>query len=220
VIQLLENATLWPAFLKDLALLGMIIILVQQSARGGGIRQPTTLCLVILTFPLASFVITEMQKPAKWQDTYVKQSGFDQRNFNQVFAENPKLLDGRQVIRVAAPISNSIELPARPVLIFAAIDGTARIGNVVISDCRRLGSLQSSQGPYLMDAQACRVEGDARILIGTQQQAAAIEFSNGPYQATLVLDTAFLAQNSPEENVKWLIKAMGSQRKTTLGGQE
>jgi hypothetical protein len=68
-----------------------------------------------------------------------------------------------------------------------------------------------------MDAQACRVEGNARILIGTQQEAAAIEFSNGQYQATLVLDTAFLAQNSPEENVKWLIREMNSR---TTAGQE
>jgi hypothetical protein len=69
-----------------------------------------------------------------------------------------------------------------------------------------------------MDAQACRIEGDVRILIGTQQQAAAIEFSNGPHRTTLVFDTAFLAQNSPEENVKWLIREMEHQKKTP--GQE
>jgi hypothetical protein len=217
VIQILRNATLWPAFLRDLALLGMIIILVHQSARRGGILQQASLSLVTVLLPLASFVSAETQKPTKWRDTYIKQSGFDQRNFNEVFAENPKLLDGRRVIRIAAPISNSIKLPDSPVLIFAAIDGAARIGNVVIRDCRRLGSLQSSQGPYLMDAQACRVEGNARILIGTQQEAAAIEFSNGPYRATLVLDTAFLAQNSPEENVKWLIREMDTQKKMTSG---
>lgn len=218
VIQILRNATLWPAFLRDLAVLGLIVILVNQSARRGGVLQQLALSLVALLLPLASFVSAETQKPAKWRDAYMRQSGFDQRNFNEVFAEYPKLLDGRRVIRVAAPIANSIELPVGPVLIFAQIEGTARIGNIVIKDCRRLGSLQSSQGPHLMDAQACRVEGDARILIGTQQQAAAIEFSNGPYRATLVLDTAFLAQNSPEENVKWLIREMNPQIETT--GQE
>ena len=213
-IQILRNATLWPAFLRDLALLGMIIILACQSTRRGGALQQAGLSLVTLLLPLASLVSAETQKPAKWRDTYLRQSGFDQRNFNEVFAENPKLFDGRRVIRIASPISNSIELPDSPVLIFAAIDGTARIGSIVIRDCRRLGSLQSSQGPYLMDAQACRIEGEARILIGTQQQAAAIEFSNGAYRATLVLDTAFLAQNSPEENAKWLIREMESQKKT------
>ncbi|WP_291855398.1 hypothetical protein [Bradyrhizobium sp.] len=214
MIQILRNATLWPAFLRDLALLGMIIILVLRSAGKGGPLQQSGLSLVTLLLPLASFVSAETQKPAKWRDAYIRQSGFDQRNFNEVFAEYPTLLDGRRVIRVAAPIANSIELPVGPVLVFAEIDGTARIGNIVIRDCRRLGSLQSSQGPHLMDAQACRVEGDARILIGTQQQAAAIEFSNGPYRATLVLDTAFLAQNSPEENVKWLIREMNPQMET------
>lgn len=218
VIQILRNATLWPVFLRDLALMGMIIMLAWHAARRGGPLRQASLSLAILLFPLASFVSAETQKPAKWRDAYIRQSGFDQRNFNEVFAENPKLFDGRRVIRVAAPISDSIELPASPVLLFAAIDGAARMGSIVIRDCRRLGSLQSSQGPYLMDAQACRIEGDARILIGTQQQAAAIEFSNGPYRVTLVLDTAFLAQNSPEENVKWLIREMDSQKKTP--GQE
>ncbi|GMO20776.1 hypothetical protein BwSF21_14860 [Bradyrhizobium ottawaense] len=208
VIQILRNATLWPAFLRDLTLIGLMIIFTWHATGRGGLIKRACLPLFTLLFPLTSLVSTEMQKPPKWRDTYIGQSGFDQRNFNEVFAEHPNLLDGRRVIRVAAPVSNSLALPLSSVLIFAAIDGTARIGNIVLRDCRRLGSLQSSQGPYLMDAQACRIEGDARILIGTQQQAAAVQFSNGPYKATLVLDTAFLAQNSPEENARWLIEQM------------
>lgn len=213
VIQILINATLWPVFLRDLALVGMIIILAWRTRLRTEPVQQASLSFVILLFPLASFVFAEMQKPPQWRDTYIGQSGFDQRNFNEVFAEHPDLLNERRVIRATAPVSDSIELPASPVLIFARVDGTTRMGNIIVGDCRRIGSLQSSQGPYLMDAQACRIGGDARILIGTQQQAAAIEFNNGPYKATLVLDTAFLAQNSPKENVEWLIKEMDAQRK-------
>lgn len=214
LIQMLLNATLWPALLKDFALLGMLLLLHYQSARAQRSWPQTILSLLALLFPAAAFASVQMQKPAKWQDTYVQQSGFDQRNFNEVFAEYPSIWEERRIIRIAKPISKTFELPDGPALIFARIEGSVTIGDTVVSECRRLGSLQSSQGPSLMDAQACRVEGSARIVLGSQNEAAVIEFTNGRYRATLVLDTAFLAQNSPVENIKWLLKEMTTQNQT------
>ncbi len=211
LILLLQNSTLWPAFLKDLALLGMLSIFLYQTAGRQRALPEASLSLLALLFPIASFASAQTQKPVKWQDTYLKQSGFDQRNFNEVFAEYPAIWDGRRVIRIAKPISKTFELPEGPALIFAAIEGSVTIGNTTVKDCRRLGSLQTSQGPYLMDAQACLVQGNARVVLGSQKEAAVIEFNDGQHQATLVLDTAFLAQNSPAENIKWLLNEMTTQ---------
>ena len=53
------------------------------------------------------------------------------------------------------------------------------------------------------------MEGAARVLLGTRDGAAAITVPNGKSEALVLLDTAFLAQNAPEANTKWLLKEIG-----------
>jgi hypothetical protein len=60
-----------------------------------------------------------------------------------------------------------------------------------------------------MDAQACKVVGAARVLIGTEEAAAAIAVRNGDSEVIIILDVAFLAQKAPDMNAKWLLKEIG-----------
>jgi hypothetical protein len=142
----------------------------------------------------------------RWQDTYIGESGFDERNFNVALADNPALVDGRRLIRMKMPVSGSVVLPAGDSVVFMLVDGTAEVGGVKLSGCRRMGSLLTDEGPYLMDAQTCRVDGSARVLIGTPEGAAAFAVPTTNGEALVVLDVAFLARKAPETNVGWLLK--------------
>ena len=61
-----------------------------------------------------------------------------------------------------------------------------------------------------MDAQACQVEGDAEVLVGSQEAAAVLAFGKGQQRKILVLDTAFLSAGAPIANREWLLEAMST----------
>ncbi len=198
--QLVSAASLWPTFLHDLFLftLGASIIV--------GVNP------VLMPVALASIsMIALMTEPRSgiWRDQFVGQSGFDERNFNQVLAEHPSIaLSGKRFIRMRRPISGHATLPAGSSILFGLIDGSAEFDGIRIDQCRRLGSLSTNEGPVLMDAQACRITGDARILIGSTDAAAAIAIKVGKTETILILDTAFLSKVAPSTNVEWLKQVM------------
>jgi len=120
----------------------------------------------------------------------------------------------RPVKRVPAPLSESgIGKSGKPEMHFGHVDGELRIGEVRLFDCWRLGAIDTPQGPRLMDAQACKTEGPADILIGTQSSAAAIRVQANGTQMLIILDTAFLSNAaSGTKNVEWLIRQAMSER--------
>jgi hypothetical protein len=140
---------------------------------------------------------------------YVGESGFDERNFNLALTENPNLLDHRRVIRMKHPVAGEISLPEGNAVVFMLIDGSARVGEVRLSACRRIGSITTAEGPYLMDAQACLIDGPGRVLIGTSAGAAAFALPNANGETLIVLDVAFLARKAPDANITWLLKEIG-----------
>ena len=85
------------------------------------------------------------------------------------------------------------------------VDGTAEVKYVLFDQCRRLGALTTDEGPYLMDAQACRITGTSRVLIGSKGAAAAIAIG----ETIVILDTVFLGQKAPVSNSRWLLKEIG-----------
>ena len=103
------------------------------------------------------------------------------------------------------PVSGSVFLPEGNSVIFMLIDGEAEIGGLKVNGCRRIGSLTSTEGPYLMDAQACRVSGPARLLIGTSDGAAAFVVPNPKGESLILLDIGFLSQKAPNANAMWLL---------------
>jgi hypothetical protein len=210
-IRILEMATLWPAFLNDLFLLVLCCFLLSRFPSKWHPWVPlipvTSLALVALLAVLSS-----ARASTAWRDAFVGESAFDERNFNLALTENPELVNARRLIRKRLPVSGVVSLPEGNSVIFMLVNGSAEIGEVKLSQCHRMGSLQTAEGPYLMDAQACQLEGPARVLIGSPESAAAFTISEGGSTATVLLDVGFLGQKAPSDNMKWLLKEIGSRR--------
>jgi hypothetical protein len=68
-----------------------------------------------------------------------------------------------------------------------------------------------------MDAQACKVVGNAEILVGDKDEAAILKVGS----LLLVLDQNFLGQKSPPSNRTWLEAKLSSEDSelTTKGGK-
>jgi len=205
LLRILELANLWPVFIRDILLSVFAAFMCIPIASIQANRRSLIISLASLSLPGVAMISIVNPGPGDWLDTYLRQSGFDQRNFNTVFAEYPALFERRRILRIRAPISGRLELPPDDVLIFATVDGKAAVGDVILNNCRRLGALPTAEGPHLMDGQSCRVEGTGRILIGSSEGAAAIATMQGERRVMVVLDTAFLAQNAPNSNVDWLL---------------
>ena len=196
-INIIQAATLWPSFLLDILMLVFAIMILLAI---------TPIAIVISTLLAGVVVMTISQPDQAWKDFYLGESGFDQRNFNTTIADNPSLVFARRLIRRKEAVTGKLELPSGPVTIFLLVDKSANFRGARLDNCHRIGSLNTSEGPYLMDAQACRVTGKAKILIGTEEAAAAIAIKNGAADIIVVLDTAFLGQLAPKANVKWLLQ--------------
>ena len=168
-------------------------------------RSPFLIVGIVIVLGVVPISISNRANTG-WRDAFVGESGFNDRNFNVTLSNYPKLIEGRRLIRLKAPVSGSVELPDGNSLVFMLVDGTAEVGGVKLSRCRRMGSLLTAEGPYLMDAQACRLDGSARLLIGTANGAAAFAVRNGKGEAIIFLDVAFLSQKAPDANAKWLLK--------------
>lgn len=196
VIKILQAATLWPSFLADILLLVIAAVLILGSAPVVSIMLPT----------LAAVINLLVYQPSQsWRDYYLDQNGFDERNFNNVIVDNPDLVSKRRLIRLKSPVSGKTELPSGPATIFMRVKKNAEIENVLFDRCRRLGALNTDEGPYLMDAQACRITGQSEVLIGSENAAAAVAIG----EKIIILDTAFLGQRAPLQNAEWLLKEIG-----------
>lgn len=195
-LHILQAASLWPAFVHD----ALIALMILAALAGFN----STIALLPLISVSLMTIVTERPSQA-WGDMYVGESGFDERNFNNALADNPALLDGRRLIRVKSSVSGTVKLPDGAATMFLLVDGSVNIANVKLDDCHRLGALASAEGPYLMDAQACRVDGTARVLIGSKAAAAAIAVPNNSTEIIIILDAAFLSQKAPKINVEWLL---------------
>lgn len=196
VIHILQAASLWPAFLADL------LVVVVAAALVIGIMP--LIAVVLPVVAACAYMMVNCPSRA-WQDFNLGESGFHDRNFNNVIADYPGLVDKRRLIRLKTPVSEKMTLPNGPATIFMLVDGTAEVAGIQLDHCHRLGSLSTEEGPYLMDAQACRVTGNAKVLIGTKEAAAAISLG----ESVIILDTAFLGQKAPLGNAKWLLEEIG-----------
>lgn len=196
-IKFLQAASLWPSFLADLLVFAVAATLAFKPRPALAIAFPLLAALTAL--------IAEHPSQA-WKDYYLGETAFDERNFNNAIAENPALVDGRRLIRLKSPISGKSKLPGGPAIVFMLIEGSAELGGVHIDRCHRLGALATDHGPYLMDAQACRITGEAQVLVGSAEAAAIIVIG----EALVILDVAFLSSNAPQRNIKWLLKLSGN----------
>lgn len=195
--RILELATLRPLFVRDLglALLAMAIAFGVPFA-----LQLVSVALVVLAafFPVASH-------DGPWRSLWRRESAFDERNFNKILVNSPVLLTSDwKLHRPKGPLQAQLTLPDHPTVVFGLVGESLTLGNTKLSNCKRLGSL-STEDVYLMDAQACKVEGEAEVLLGDTDEAAIVKIGH----LILVLDQNFLGQKAPAINRTWLEKAVG-----------
>jgi hypothetical protein len=204
-IRLVEMASLWPAFLKDIFIGALACLLcVHLVSPKLDLWRPliavgSATVLAVAAGPLWT------RESTRWRDAFVGESAVDERNFNLMLARYPALVDGRRLIRMKSPVSGSVSLPEGNSVIFMLVDGEAEIGGLKLKGCRRIGSLPSTEGPYLMDAQACPISGPTRVLIGTSEGAAAFLVPNSTGESIVLLDVGFLSQKAPNSNALWLL---------------
>ena len=208
VSQIIEMATLWPLFIKDFILLALGILCL--------IGIPVVVTYVFplfILFPL-SISFNYFANDGRWRDVWLGESGFSVTNFNNVISEEPLLTaQPYRLIRMPHLAKGIIEVPSEPAIIFALVDGATEFSSVKLTECHRIGSLKSDEGPYLMDAQSCALSGDAEILIGDKQGAAAFRIPHQGSYTYVILDRRFLSQDSPKENVKWLIDQINDKKR-------
>jgi hypothetical protein len=211
MLTLLSMASLYPALLADsFALASALLALVAVRRRRPRVAVLAAPALVGIVAVVCIIALVTAPRPGPLQAALMLgESGFDERNFNVALAEEPRLaLSGWVLRRKRAPISGNVgEEPGHEV-IFAHVQGEAFFGATRLWDCWRLGSLQVQGGPYLMDAQACRVDEETEVLVGSRDSAAVISVGEGARKRILVLDTAFLSSRAPEVNRDWLLSTM------------
>lgn len=203
-VKILELSTLWPLLIKDIGILfvGILVIL------GGGANAAIT----VFGLSLLGGLIQGGNPHGQWLSLWQDLSAFDERNFNKSLLQSDYLLSGKwNIIRPRDSLSGRLELPPARTVIFGLVEDQLHVGNVKISLCKRLGSLLTKDGPYLMDAQACLVEGGAHVLLGDADGAAVIKLGSGDSTLILVLDRNFLGQKAPLDNVKWLDATLKSE---------
>jgi hypothetical protein len=192
--RILELASLWPLFLRDVGL----IVVAAFIAFG----LPSAALLGAIGLVVAGPFISGASNDGSWRSLWRHESGFDERNFNKALVESPMLLTTEwKLVRPKGQLSGQLPAPENPTVIFGLVDGELSIGSTKLSSCKRLGSL-STDGLLLMDAQACKVVGEAKVLVGDNEEAAVVKIGS----LILVLDQNFLGQKSPSSNRSWLEK--------------
>ena len=137
--------------------MGIVFIL------GGG----SNVAITVFGLALLGGLVQSEKPHGQWLLLWQDLSAFDERNFNKSLLQSDYLLSGNwNLIRQRDPLSGRLELPTARTVIFGLVEDQLHVGNVKISLCKRLGSLATKGGPYLMDAQACLVEGGAHVLLG------------------------------------------------------
>lgn len=196
-IRILELATLWPTFIKDVGIFIICILIILGSS--------AYLCMTVFGITILCGLLAGKQSSGKWLLLQPNLSAFDERNFNKLLLGSSELLTGRWgLVRKEGFISGKLELPLTPTVIFGLIEGDLYVDDVMINGCKRLGSLPTKNGPYLMDAQACLINGPADVLLGDKNGAAAIKIERHNFSLILVLDRNFLGQKAPSRNLGWL----------------
>lgn len=141
-----------------------------------------------------------------WENNHqlpINESPFSYTSFNNHIVNSSSILtSGWSIIRENKPLSGNQQLRNRT-LVFTHIKDKVTLGDLTISLCKRVGSI-TYQGVYLMNAQSCKVEGDAEILIGDKTFATAIRKGNH----IVILDTNFLAQHAPISNRQFIEKTL------------
>lgn len=211
VIRLLALASLWPAFLLDLVLLGLVSALivipsVWFASPAIAIAMTASIMAISFTPGLAENLVRNSPSDA-WRASFVSPSSFNERSIAASLADEPRLHDSGWVFRVHGQARQGHIDSAPRQVEFLIVDVWVEVDGVRVSDCWRMGNLVvgSVTPPVtLMDAQACKVEGADEILVGSPASAAAFVVRGPKGPRVVLLDPAFLGLRAPPDNRAWL----------------
>jgi len=199
--MIIRMATLLPLFILDLWILVICASCVLITRNNFKNYMPAIILVPIL------FVAIDQERDAPWRYLWNQESGFNENNFNKTISLNPEFVSSDwRFIRSRNELTGDFNLPNETSVIFGLIKDQVNIGGISIGSCHRIGSLKSNEGPYLMDAQACQVTGEAEILLGDNEEAAAIRVKENGNKAIFIFDRKFLSQKAPPENSNWLLQ--------------
>ena len=206
--QVLTLSTLFPTFILEaivLALLGLSCF-----------PLPRWFALTAIPIGIFGSIASEKLSPTpstRWSDVYVQESGFSPTNFNRSLAQNSKALtmEDLHLQRVQGIVFDDIA-PIGVVVKFGLTGFVTDTNGVLVQNCRRIGNVRTNEGPLIMDGEACSVGSVAKVLLGTQQAAAAFSVSAERGITLYILDKQFLSQGAPRENLEWLLKEIQSAR--------
>lgn len=197
--RILELATLLPLFLKDVALVTLAATVLIPLSSG--------LACVTLGIMVIGFLFSTggsrghwISSNEPWRSLWRQESAFDERNFNRSLIQSPTLLTTDWTLRrPSRPLTNILPTSNAKTVTFGLVEGQLVFGTAVLSQCKRLGSIWIDD-IKLMDSQACKISGDADILVGDKDGAAVLKIGTH----ILILDQNFLGRNSPPDNRVWL----------------
>jgi hypothetical protein len=151
-------------------------------------------------------IIAISETSGKWRFTDIGQSGFDPRNFNEKLLKIPDMTNNFLVKREARSVGGSYMAAADQQVTFLTVNQSLEIdGQLVLSDCQRLGSVWSKDSrAYLMDAQSCRATGNAKTLIGSNGFGSVFAIESPGRKHIVILDKKFLSTDSPEKNIDFI----------------
>jgi hypothetical protein len=191
--RFVDLATLWPSILRD-----SFLIFV-------GISIFISINWAVFIFLAISLIFTSIGIRDSIKKSFNPVLSFDERNFNVALASSPDLLTSGWKIQQLSNLIPKIGVDIKDNTIYFGLAGEgSRFGTVTLESCRRMGQITTNEGPKIMDAQACKVVGSAKILIGTANAAAALEIKTAKGHAILILDKNFIGKNAPEINASWL----------------
>lgn len=197
-------STLWPIFITDIIISFFILFLLLSKVM---INKNFQINIVfILSLYLICYILYPNEKSKEWKNYYIGEDSFDVKNFNKKFAKNPELWDsGYSVKRFKNSKDGVIHLESEKSVLFLEIDNELNIGDVRLSNCKRLGNLDLDD-VFIVDGQVCKVEGkNYKILLGNKEAAVIISVKEEDKQSIILLDKGFLSEKAPDKNVRWLI---------------
>lgn len=199
--EIIKLASLWPVFLKDVLLVFLMVV-------GGIVKSPIRIRYASLLATVPILIIQLIpQAISSWDSVWIGENAFTESNFNNHLSKSKPLLETKwQLIRTSNAINEDFFTGNQNAVIFGIVKEGVKVDGITFTNCHRIGNIQTDEGPLLMNAQACKVSGNAKAIIGTNDEAAAILYKTRNNTKILILDQNFLAQGAKKENVEWLLK--------------
>lgn len=204
-------STLWPLFIHDFLIL-LFILSIPVVIKKYETNFFKIIILYILIMYLITYIIYPNKKSQSWKDYYIGEESYDVKNFNKKFAKFPELWDSEyRLFRFSSLKNGIIDIESKKNMLFMEVENEVSIGDVKLSNCKRLGSLDL-KNVFIMDGQVCKVKGKGyKILLGDEQGAISLIIKDGEKENIILLDKAFLSEKAPDKNIEWLLKVYNTE---------